>query len=114
MVFRLNIFKNDENENSEVMYQQDSDSEDYLQGYADAYLNFCDNNYDYVITEISKPKEIKTKLDLFRERLPPKKDCYQCHGTGKVRQICFGNPGTIYIDCSCTFNPNYHPIVRYC
>lgn len=33
---------------------------------------------------------------------PPEKNCPTCKGTGKVKKICFGEPGYIMEDCSCT------------
>jgi len=39
MIYRLNLFRGEE-----VTHQQDSISEDYLYGYAEGYLNFCDSD----------------------------------------------------------------------
>ncbi len=50
--FRLTIFKGDE-----VMHQKDCENEEWLEGYVTAYLDFCSNDYDYVITEIVKENE---------------------------------------------------------
>ena len=53
MTKRLTIFKNAEDEkDTEITQQVDNISEDYLEGYATAYLDFCDNNYDYVIADV--------------------------------------------------------------